>query len=95
MNTKDGYVAFTADSQQNLEGFLTALPFMGPRMNLVGNNFTTEAIFIAASLNLDGHISYKLSVHGSPQHLQRALIGKIEESLQCHSFDGGPIARYI
>src|SRR5579884_3662776 len=80
--TEEAYVTFTAADALSLERLLRALPFIGARCVLVQSRLQTQCVSIRVSLGDGSRLTWRLSLAGSPQYIQRQLIGNVENSLR-------------
>jgi hypothetical protein len=78
---EETYVSFRADSQEHVQAVLAALPFMGARSELVANQFRWRAVCVDVTIGGEGKLRYSLQISGRPQHIQRRLVGEVEQSL--------------
>jgi hypothetical protein len=78
---EETYVSFHANSHEDLESVLTALPFTGARSELVANQFRWRTICVDVALSSESKLRYTLRISGRPEYIQRRLVGEVEQSL--------------
>jgi hypothetical protein len=77
----EGYVTFSAESQEALSGLVTALPPLTWSGGLLANRFQWRSITLNVTIAPDGRLRYNLRFAGDPQYVQRRLIGEMEATL--------------
>jgi hypothetical protein len=74
-------IDFIGESPQAIHKMLASMPFQGFRGGFANNHPQTEFIWATVTPK-EGHLVYTLRIGGSPFHVQRALLGKVEAALE-------------
>jgi hypothetical protein len=74
-------VAFAAKNLAALQRLSIALPFTGARARIDDGRPVMEAVWTTVELDADGQVVFRLHIAGHPLHVQRELVGLVEDRL--------------
>ena len=74
-------IVFSCGTQDDLSALIAALPPLGWHGGFIANQSQWDALTITVS-SFEQTVSYSLQIDGYPQHVQRALISKVEKALE-------------